>query len=217
MEEESKMKKRMQSNFIVKHIEEYSSFYIFHTVLLIMGVIFGAIVVNSLTETQKEDLFYFINTFFNQLTTGEVLSAKETFLHSLSYNSKYIGLMWILGMTMIGLPIILILLFLKGMVVGFTIGFLVQQMGWKGFFLSFASIIPQTIIVIPIFIAVAVISVSFSLQLIKKLFVKSLYQPFVPMLARYFMFFGFAVLLIGFAAFIEGYITPYFMKGLLSL
>lgn len=211
------MKKRMQSNIIVKHIEEYSSFYIFHTVLLIMGVIFGAIVVNSLTGTQKEDLFYFINTFFHQLISGEVLSAKETFFHSLSYNSKYIGLMWILGMTMIGFPIILVLLFLKGMVVGFTIGFLVQQMGWKGFFLSFVSIIPQNIVIIPIFITVAVVSVSFSLQLIKKLFVKSLYQPFAPMLARYFMFFGCAILLLGFAAFIEGYITPYFMKGILNL
>lgn len=68
---------------------------------------------------------------------------------------------------MIGLPIILLLLFLKGMVIGFTIGFFVQQMGWKGFLLSFVSVLPQNLIIIPIFIVVAVISVSFALQLIK--------------------------------------------------
>lgn len=73
------MKKRWRSNFITNHIEQYSSFYIFHTVLLIMGVIFGAIVVNSLSTTQKDDLFYFINEFFSQLKSGEVLAPKEIF------------------------------------------------------------------------------------------------------------------------------------------
>ncbi len=211
------MKKRWRSNFITNHIEQYSSFYIFHTVLLIMGVIFGAIVVNSLSTTQKDDLFYFINEFFSQLKSGEVLAPKETFLHSLSYNSKYVGLMWILGITMIGLPIILLLLFLKGMVIGFTIGFFVQQMGWKGFLLSFVSVLPQNLIIIPVFIVVAVISVSFALQLIKKLFVKSIYQPIAPMLVKYCMFFGAAILLLGLAAFVEGYFTPYLMRSLLSL
>ncbi|KIO63020.1 hypothetical protein B4064_0495 [Caldibacillus thermoamylovorans] len=211
------MKKRWRSNFITNHIEQYSSFYIFHTVLLIMGVIFGAIVVNSLSTTQKDDLFYFINEFFSQLKSGEVLAPKEIYLHSLSYNSKYVGLMWILGITMIGLPIILLLLFLKGMVIGFTIGFFVQQMGWKGFLLSFVSVLPQNLIIIPVFIVVAVISVSFALQLIKKLFVKSIYQPIAPMLVKYCMFIGAAILLLGLAAFVEGYFTPYLMRSLLSL
>ncbi|MCU9613771.1 stage II sporulation protein M [Caldibacillus lycopersici] len=211
------MKKRMQPNFITKHLQEYSSIYIFHTVLFLMGVIFGAIVVNSLSGTQKSDLFYFLNEFFGQLRQGDLVSANNVFIHTLSYNAKYIGLMWILGISMIGLPFILVLLFLKGMVIGFTVGFLVQQMSWKGFFLSFVSVLPQNIITIPVFIAVAVISVTFSLQMIRKLFVKSLYQPFGPMLVRYCMFFGVAVLFLCVAAFIEGYFTPHLMKGLLNI
>ncbi|WP_033828492.1 stage II sporulation protein M [Bacillus andreraoultii] len=212
------MKNRMRPNFLVNHIEQNSSFYIFHTVLLVMGVIFGAIVVNSLSVTQKDDLFYFINEFFTQFKQSEIAAPKEIFLHSLSYNSKYVGLMWVLGITMIGLPIILVLLFLKGMVIGFTIGFFVQQMGWKGFFLSFVSVLPQNIVIIPVFITVAVISVIFSLKMIRKLFVKTIYQPpFAPMLIKYCMFFGLAFLLLCLAAFIEGYFTPYLMKGLLSL
>ncbi len=211
------MKKRMQSGFLENHLHEYSSYYIFHTVLLFMGVVFGAILVNSLNVTQKEDLFYFINEFFSQVKQDQMVEAKEIFFHSLSYNVKYTGLMWIMGLTMIGLPLILILLFLKGMIVGFTIGFFVQQMGWKGFFLSVASIVPQNIIILPVFIVVAVVSVSFSLQLTKKLFVKTFYQPFAPMLIRYCLFFGASVLFLCIAAFIEGYFTPYFMKGILSL
>jgi stage II sporulation protein M len=34
------------------------------------------------------------------------------------------------------------MVFLKGIVVGFTVGFLVNQMGINGFFLSFVSVLP---------------------------------------------------------------------------
>lgn len=207
----------MPPNFVTNHLQEYSSIYIFHTVLFLMGVIFGAIVVNSLSSSQQDDLFYFLNEFFVQAQQGDLVSANDVFLHTLSYNSKYIGLMWILGISMIGLPIILVLLFLKGMVIGFTIGFLVQQMSWKGLLLSLGSVLPQNLIIIPVFITVAVLSVTFSLQMIKKLFVKSLYQPFGPMLVTYFFQFGIAFLFICLAAFIEGYFTPYLMKNILSI
>jgi len=211
------MKKRMNSFSIAKHVVEYSSLYIFHSVLFLMGVVFGAIVVNSLSATQKDDLFYFLNEFFVQLSQGELVRAGDVFWHSFLYNGKFVGLIWLLGISMIGLPLILILLFLKGMVIGFTIGFLVQQMGFKGFLLSFAGVLPQNLIIVPTFIAAAVLSVAFSLQMIRKLFVKSLYQPFAPMLMRYIIAYGIFLLALGLASFVEGYFTPYFMKNLLGI
>ena len=46
---------------------------------------------------------------------------------------------------------------MKGMVIGFTVGFLVNQMGWNGFLLSFVSVLPQNFIIIPVFIMTATI------------------------------------------------------------
>lgn len=214
--EEVFMKKRVGPTFINKHIQEHSPMYIFHTVLFIMGVVFGAILVNSLSVTQKDDLFYILSEFFHQLKQDQRIQPQEVFWHSLSYNGKYIGLMWVLGISMIGLPLILVLLFLKGVVIGFTVGFLVQQTGWKGFFLSVVSVLPQNLVIIPVFIAVAVVSVNFSMRMIKKLFVKTTYRPFTPVFIEYCLFFGVAILFLSVAAFIEGYITPVFMKGLLN-
>lgn len=211
------MRKVNRPTIITKHLQEHSSIYIFHIVLLLMGIIFGAIIVNSLSLTQKEDLFYFINEFFIQLNNGEMISAKEVFHHTLAYNSKFIGIIWILGISMIGLPLIFVMVFLKGMLIGFTVGFLVQQMGWYGFLLSFASVLPQNLIALPVYIVIAVLAFSFSLKMIKKLFVKSFYQPFAPMLVRYCIAFGIAILFLSLAAFVEGYITPYLMKGILNI
>ncbi|WP_147533860.1 stage II sporulation protein M [Bacillus marasmi] len=210
------MKKRLYQNFAVEHFREYSSVYIFVIVLFLMGVIFGAVVVNSLSFSQKEDLFYYLSQFFGQLTGGKEASAKDLFMQSLLHNSKYIGLMWLLGVSIIGLPVILILLFIKGMVVGFTVGFLVNQMGWDGFLLSFVSVLPQNFIIIPIFIIMSVMTITFSLQMIKRQFMKKISSPFMPMLSRYFLVLVGAVIVLTCAAAIEAYISPALMKAVIG-
>ena len=107
---------------VMSHIQENSSLYIFNAVLLLMGVIFGAILVNSLQINQKQDLSFIYNVF-GQVSKGEFAIAGEMFRESYFSQLKYIGFIWILGISIIGLPLIFILLFVKGVVVGFTVGF----------------------------------------------------------------------------------------------
>lgn len=86
-----------------------------------------------MTISQKEDLYYYLSQFFGQLSDGKQASSSDMFGQSIFHNVKYLGLMWILGISVIGMPIIFIMIFLKGIVVGFTVGFLVNQMGISGF------------------------------------------------------------------------------------
>lgn len=206
------MKKRMYQDIVAIHFREHSSIYLFVVVLFLMGVIFGAIVVNSLSFTQKEDLFYYLSQFFGQVSDGKVAASNDLLLQSFLHNSKYIGIMWLLGISIIGLPVILVLLFIKGMVVGFTVGFLVNQMGWDGFILSFVSILPQNLIIIPIFIFAATISVSFSIKMIRRQFLKKLSQPIFPLLGRYGLALFGSLLFLVVAASIEAYVSPALMK-----
>lgn len=209
------MKNRLyQSN--AASFREHSSIFLFIVVLFLMGVIFGAIVVNSMNFTQKEDLFYYLSQFFGQVSDGNVAENSDLFLQSFFHNSKFIGLIWILGISIIGLPIILILLFVKGMVVGFTVGFLVSQMGWKGFMLAFVSILPQNLIIIPVFIIMAAFSVIFSLRMIKKQFIKKYAQPILPFFKGYIFALIIAVIFISAASGVEAYLSPWLMKTIIS-
>jgi len=210
------MKKKYQTNPIINHVREYSSIYLFCTVLFLIGIIFGAILVNSLSYSQKEDLFYFLNEYLGQLSNGELVSSKDIFFHSLTYNSKFIGLIWILGISIIGLPLIVVLLFLKGMVIGFTVGFLVSQMKWSGMLVSFVSVLPQNFIIVPVYLFMTVTAISFSILMIRKLFVKAYHQPFGPQFVQYIITFTLAVLVLSTAALVEGYVTPLLMKGIIS-
>ncbi|MDQ6599538.1 stage II sporulation protein M [Bacillus salipaludis] len=210
------MKKRLYQSDAASYFREHSSIFLFIIVLFLMGVIFGAIVVNSMGITQKEDLFYYLSQFFGQISNGKVAETNDLFFQSFFHNSKFIGLMWILGISIIGLPIILILLFLKGMVVGFTVGFLVSQMGWNGFLLAFVSILPQNLIIIPVFIIMAAFSVIFSIRMIKKQFLKKYGQPIMPFFKRYIFALLAAVIFISAASGIEAYMSPWLMKTIIS-
>ncbi|WP_042355198.1 stage II sporulation protein M [Bacillus rubiinfantis] len=210
------MKKRLYQSDVAGYFREHSSIFLFITVLFLMGVIFGAIVVNSMSFTQKEDLFYYLSQFFGQMSDGKVAENSDLFMQSFLHNFKFIGLIWLLGISIIGLPIILILLFVKGMVVGFTVGFLVSQMGWSGFLLAFVSILPQNLIIIPMFIVMASLSVIFSLRMIKKQFIKKFSEPIMPLFRGYIMAIITASLFIAAASSLEAYLSPWLMKTVID-
>ncbi|WP_191565298.1 stage II sporulation protein M [Metabacillus idriensis] len=213
------MRKQPLKAMIIQHIKERSSLYLFVFVLFLMGVIFGAVIVNSMNFTQKEDLYFYLSRFFGQISEGKVASSVEMLQQSFFHNLKYLGLMWVLGISIIGLPVILIMLFLKGMVVGFTVGFLVNQMGWQGFMLSFVSVLPQNIILIPAFIIMGTVAISFSLKIVKQLLMKKTNvteSPFT-LFTRYAAVFLFISVLTVIASGLEAYASPILMKNVIEL
>ncbi|MBD1378701.1 stage II sporulation protein M [Metabacillus arenae] len=203
---------------IMDHVKDQSSIYLFVIVLFLMGVIFGAIIVNSMNFTQKEDLYFYLNRFFGQMAEGKVAESFDMFQQSFFHNLKYLGLMWVLGVSIIGLPIILIMLFIKGIVVGFTVGFLVNQMGWQGFILSFVSVLPQNLLLIPAFIIMSAVAVSFSLKMIRQLFIKkgNVHQSPFQFFTRYAIVLIFISLITLVASGFEAYASPIIMKGIVG-
>lgn len=210
------MKRMGVKRMVLDHIEEHKAIYMFTVVLLCMGVIFGAVIVNSLSFSQKNDLYAYLSMFFGQVKEGEVASSTAMFTQSLIHYSKYIGLMWLLGLSVIGLPIVFILLFIKGIVVGFTVGFLVNQMGFDGFLLSFATILPQNIFLIPIFITVSTIATSFSIRIWRQISRRG-HEPILQYFISYTMFLLMVGVFIAFVSAFEAYVSPVVMRSVLSI
>lgn len=209
----------MKENIIYilrQHWYECRSFYWFSLVLLFMGVLFGAVLVNSLSLPLKNDLYGFLQSFLVTFENSADVTNREIFLRSFTHHGGYIGLMWVLGLSVAGVPFILILLFLKGVVSGFTIGFLVQQMGASGFFLSFASIFPQNLVIIPVYMVMAVVSIVMSLQIIKHLFKQNRTTLVPSAIGKSVVVFALMLICLGIGAFIEGYFTPIFMRGVIQ-
>jgi len=201
---------------INQHIQDNMSIYTFTIVLFLMGIIFGAIVVNSLPSDAKQNLFNYLQRFFGEMSGKNGVVPAAMFSESYTHYIQYIGFIWVLGLSIIGLPIIFILLFLKGIVVGFTVGFLVNQMGIHGFWLALASIFPQNLVTIPLFIIVSTVSIAFSLKMIRQLLMRTRKQSFLPQVAHYMLvLIGVASALVVVSLF-EAYISPVLMRSIIS-
>ncbi|WLR53255.1 stage II sporulation protein M [Bacillus tianshenii] len=199
------------------YVREQSSIYLFTTILFLMGIIFGAIVVNSLSVAQKEDLYLYLSRFFGQLSDDVIADPDLMFRQSFIHYLKYIGSIWVLGLSIIGLPVILVLLFIKGLVTGFTVGFLVNQLGVTGFLLSMVSVLPQNMILIPVFIITSSAAVHFSLKMIRQQFLARTHEPILPHLTRYtFLVVGAFIIIAGVSAF-EAYASPAMMKTVIKM
>lgn len=152
---------------IQSYTREHQSLYWFTIVLFAMGIIFGAVLVNSLPLSQRQELYGFLQYFFNSLGQQGIQDTTLHFQESFGNYAKTVGIMWVLGLSIIGLPMILLILFLKGVVVGFTVGFLVNQMQWQGVTFAMIGVLPQNLLVVPALFIVGVSGISFSLRLIK--------------------------------------------------
>jgi stage II sporulation protein M len=194
-----------------RHIEEHSSLYLFVTVLFMMGIIFGTFTVQSLGYAQQSELYDYFQHYITEVNKGAIVEHQYALAQNFIHYVKYTGAIWLLGLSIIGLPVILLMVFLKGVFVGFSVGFLVHQLGWKGLGLSFLSIVPQNLIAIPLLITLSVISISFSTQLIRYLFgTRRGYGK--PNIARYFGIMLIVAVVSFTIALFETYLSPILMR-----
>ncbi|WP_106497336.1 stage II sporulation protein M [Lentibacillus sp. Marseille-P4043] len=200
----------------VNHVKEHATIYLFMTILFLTGVIFGAIIVNSMGVVQKLDLFFYLERFFGQITGKQSIENMDIFKESFFYHMKYLLLLFVLGLSVIGLPIVWILLFLKGLVVGFSVGFIVNQLGFKGLALAALAIAPQNILIIPVYIVAGSLSMIFSLTLLSKLFTNKLSRPILQPFGKYITIFSLLLIVSVVAAGMEAFVSNEAMEALVK-
>jgi stage II sporulation protein M len=194
------------------YLQQHSSSYLFVFVLFVMGVIFGAVIVNALSLAQKQDLAAYLLTFFNGLDQNSAVTPKEAFQHSLGNHLKFVGLIWLMGLSVIGLPLILVFIFLKGVLIGFTVAFLVSEMAWQGALFSLVSVVPQNLLIIPAFIVCGVAATSFSLLLVRNYFIQRRSESIWHSLGSYTSVMMLMAGVLFAASLFEAYVSPVLMK-----
>ncbi len=208
------MRKRSPRSYQLEHyVKKHFSLYIFTIILFVMGVVFGSLIIHTLSLVQKEEMVSYLSQFFHGISdNGEKwLTAQTTVQQVVFENIKYILLIWFLGLSIIGVPIIFLLLFMKGFVIGFTVSFLVSQLEWKGFLFSVVSIVPQNLIIVPTFIVAAVAGAVFSVSLIKSR-IKQQHNNEFPSFTSYSILMAVLAGILVAASGFEAYISPYLMK-----
>ncbi|MBD2869584.1 stage II sporulation protein M [Paenibacillus arenilitoris] len=188
-------------------IKNQLSLYVFVSVLFVVGVIFGGLMVNALTLEQQQELARDVDQYVRFMNEGIGTEEAASFRERFFFHGKWLVLLWVLGITVVGIPGVLALNFLKGALVGFAVGTLINQYAWRGVLLSFASIVPQNIIAVPAMIITSAAAISFSLHVVKNRLLRQK-GDLAPQLGSFTSTAVLMLFIFAGAALVEAYVSP---------
>ncbi len=196
---------------IREYLQENMGIYIFIVTLFGAGVLIGALLVRGLEGSQHEALLQYFNQFINDCLESQAPEGRTILGQSVKINFQYLFLIWLSGLFMFGFPVAMFLIGWRGFSMGFAVGFLVRRSALWGVLFALGSILPHSLLIIPVLIIIAVTGFSFSWFKFRGYLERKPY----PAGKRLFPYTAITVLLgvlMMAGCLVEAYISPVFLK-----
>lgn len=189
---------------LVKKLKEKKLFIIIFIVTVISFII-GILLISILSGNNKSLIVKSLNNFFISIKENKL--NQSALLYKTLTNNIIINLIiWILGISIIGIPIVISILSFKSLTFGFTISSLIYTYKFNGIIKSIIYIIPNLINLFIIFV-LSYYSISFSLMLFNYLFRKKEYNKII-IVNRYLKLLLILLLLLILTAVLESFVMP---------
>lgn len=196
-------------NIIFKDLKKDKALYYSLIIVCIISIIFGIFFITILKDSDKTLLSNHINSFLDSIEKGEY---KPSIINILSTNNITGLIISILGFSIIGIPILIIILFYKGFTLSFTITSLIYNFKIDGILLSFIYIFPHLIINYIIYFILIYYAFKLSLILIDTLLNKKKITK--KYLKKYIIILLISIILLSISALYETFILPHLIKML---
>lgn len=189
---------------IIKKLKDKKQFIIIF-VICIVAFIIGVLLPSILNEENRKIIQTSLNSFFDTIKNNQ-LKTNELLFKILTSNIIIDLILWLLGISIIGIPIVIILLGYKSLSLGFTISSIISTYKLNGVIKALIYIVPN-IINLFIFFVISYYSISFSLMLFNYLFRKKEYNKRI-IVNRYLKLLVISIIILIFSSVIETYVVP---------
>ena len=152
-------------------IEKQKKIYLFFISIILISIIFGFFFYFIISDSNKELVINTQKDFFINLNNIKYLSS---FLNSIFSNFIYIFLIFILGLSVVGILFIFGILIFKSFILGFSVSSLIGTFGFKGIIISFLYLFPHQVLFLIILLLMSYYGCSFSIKLFKHIFRRSI-------------------------------------------
>ena len=176
--------------------------------LISISILFGVFYMAILSKSNKNLVGEELKVFFSSLNK---LSYTKAFIECFIKNSFLLTFVWLLGISIIGVPIIILILLFKSFLLGFSISSILFFYKWKGILIAVIYCFPLLINLFS-FLFLGYYAIIFSKNLNRLLFLKKEIS-FRNIMRRYIKMLIFSLILILISSLVEIYVVP----SLLSL
>ena len=136
-------------NFLREHWRERRGGYLLGLAALGLGLLLGVLGSKLLSLSQQTDLL----NYLNGLATAGLKGNSPQFWVAAA--TKEVIILYLAGVSLIGLPLLLGLVAVRGFVLGFSLSFLLQEFGSRAWALLGAVLLPDLLILPPLLLWVA--------------------------------------------------------------
>ena len=137
-------------------------------IILFLGVTSGAIFSNIIDLNDKKLVLDKIQLFISNINNHSINNI-QVFKNSILTNFTYSIIIWILGLTIIGVLINIFLLYLKGFIFGFSLSAFILTYNYKGILLSILYTIFGQLLNLVVIIILTIYSIMFTTNFIKQI------------------------------------------------
>ena len=183
--------------------------------IVLVGIITGSLLVAVLNESDKNLVTEYINTFFNNIKDNK-LNYVDTLKNSIISNMSLIIVIWLFGISIIGVPIIAFLYFCKSFILGFSLSSIIMHYKIKGCIIAFLYIFPHQIINIIMLTILMTYALSLSFKLISSFFKKKTID-FKIIMKKYLVILLFSLLISIISSLLEVFLMPKLIKMVIPL
>ena len=185
--------------------------FLFLFIIVISGFIFGIIFSNILNTNDSKLVTSKITEYFNNLKNDTSIDYIKNLFTTIKNNLIYLGTIWILGISIVGLLFNNFIIFFKSFILGFTIGSIINIYFYSGIVLSFFYIFPALIINLFILLIMTYYANDISLKIFNVIFRKKEIK-FSLIIKKYVKLLGIFTIVLIISALIETFIMPFFLK-----
>ena len=198
------------SGFVREHIRRRLFLYILVCLSLAGGCVGGGMAADSVDGTGRTAIRSSLEEYF----AHPVAALGEPGTDRLVYEAltgdvlPTAGLVWLLGLTIIGAPAILVVTFFRGFALGFTARFLVDMFQWRGGLLAAAALLPHNLLSLAGLVMAAVAGLRFASGAARILLgLRTEHTVYGQFASSFVLAAAGAVCILG-ARFVEAYVTP---------
>ncbi len=178
-------------------------------IVFVLGLLFGSIYVTILNNNDKKELLNNIGIYFDSMKNISFHDKLIIFKVCFIKNIIYVLFLWLLGISIIGFPIILIMIFYKSFLVGFSISSIFAKYKLLGLYKIIIYIFPSKIIILALSLFLAVYSINISNRLVNSCLRKKSFN-FNAYMGKYFLILLISIIIVVITSLFEAFLTPLF-------
>lgn len=202
--------KEMYNNY-KKELSKKNNILLVIFIIFILGLIFGSIYITILKTGEKTTILNEVNNYFTSSSKLTFDDKIDIFRNSLISNLLYFISIWLLGISVIGIPIIIVMIFFKSFILGFSVSSIFAKYGFKGILGAFFYIFPSGLVTSILALFLGSYSLILSIKLVQSSFLKRTIN-FKTFMGKYFFILVISILISILCSLFDAFISPSLLK-----